>query len=238
LIFEPSGQELTQYLDSTSVAFAAPARWARTPHNQHRGSSTIFMESSTETTPKPSRRRQPPRVTSRWCLPGVPPSASKDHKECKCTITSQSLTRMRSQATSVRVWVRGSQMSSMCARSGQESPHTRAPLLYIARNSNIAVMCKGNLVFCESKGEYTSTYSANVPFGWGGLALCGVKFKKLLLVGQVFIISGSQVLVIANPWTISSSRKHRYHHRTKTINIIIVPQIICISNQRGSQGRS
>jgi hypothetical protein len=22
-----------------------------------------------------------------------------------------------------------------------------------------------NLVFCESKGEYTSTYSANVPFG-------------------------------------------------------------------------
>jgi hypothetical protein len=24
---------------------------------------------------------------------------------------------------------------------------------------------KGNLVFCESKGEYTSTHSANVPFG-------------------------------------------------------------------------
>jgi hypothetical protein len=24
---------------------------------------------------------------------------------------------------------------------------------------------KGNLVFCESKGEYTSTYSANAPFG-------------------------------------------------------------------------
>jgi hypothetical protein len=65
LIFEPSGQELTQYLDSTSVAFAAPARWARTPHNQHHGSSTIFTESSMETTPEPSRRRQPPRVTSR-----------------------------------------------------------------------------------------------------------------------------------------------------------------------------
>jgi hypothetical protein len=30
LIFEPSGQELTQYLDSTSVAFAAPVRWAQT----------------------------------------------------------------------------------------------------------------------------------------------------------------------------------------------------------------
>jgi hypothetical protein len=45
LIFEPSGQELTQYLDSTSVAFDALARWARTPHNQSRGSSTIFTES-------------------------------------------------------------------------------------------------------------------------------------------------------------------------------------------------
>jgi hypothetical protein len=54
-------------------------------------------------------------------------------------------------------------------------------------------------VFCESKGEYTSTYSASVPFGSSGLALCGVKLKQLLLVGQVFIISGSQVLVIANP---------------------------------------
>jgi hypothetical protein len=88
LIFEPSGQELTQYLDSTCIAFAAPARWAWTPHNQHRGSSTIFTESSTETTPEPSRRRQPPRVTSRWRSPGVPPSASKDHKWCKCTRTS------------------------------------------------------------------------------------------------------------------------------------------------------
>jgi hypothetical protein len=53
-------------------------------------------------------------------------------------------------------------------------------------------------VFCESKSEYTSTYSANVLFGCGGLALCGVKLKQLLLVGQVFIISGSQVLAITN----------------------------------------
>jgi hypothetical protein len=141
LIFEPSGQELTQYIDFTSVAFATPARWARTPHNQHRGSSTIFTESSTETTPELSRRRQPLRATSRWRLPGVPPSASKDHNECKCTRTSQSLTRMRSQLTSVSIWVGRSQMSSMCARSGQERPHTRAPLLFIAHNSNIAIMC-------------------------------------------------------------------------------------------------
>jgi hypothetical protein len=28
LILEPSGQEVTQYLDSTSVSFAASARWA------------------------------------------------------------------------------------------------------------------------------------------------------------------------------------------------------------------
>jgi hypothetical protein len=44
-------------------------------------------------------------------------------------------------------------------------------------------------VFCESKGEYTSTYSANVSFGCSGLALCGVKVKQLLLVDQVFITS-------------------------------------------------
>jgi hypothetical protein len=119
LIFEPSGQELTQYLDFTSVAFAAPARWAWTPHNQSRGSSTIFKQSSMETTPEPSRRQQPPRVTSRWRLPGVPPSASKDHNECKCTRASQSLTRMQSQSTSVSVWMGGSQMSSMCARNVQ-----------------------------------------------------------------------------------------------------------------------
>jgi hypothetical protein len=81
LIFEPSGQELTQYLDFTSVTFTAPTRWARTPHDQHRGSSTIFTESSTETTPEPSRRQQPPRVTSRWCLPIVPPSVSKDQMD-------------------------------------------------------------------------------------------------------------------------------------------------------------
>jgi hypothetical protein len=44
-------------------------------------------------------------------------------------------------------------------------------------------------VFCESKGEYTSTYSANVPFGCNGLALCGVKVKLLLLVDQLIITS-------------------------------------------------
>jgi hypothetical protein len=44
-------------------------------------------------------------------------------------------------------------------------------------------------VFCESKGEYTSTYSANVPFGYSGLALCGVKVEQLLLAGQVIITS-------------------------------------------------
>jgi hypothetical protein len=141
LIFKPSGQELTQYLDSTSDAFVAPARWTWTPHNQHRGSSTIFTESSTETTPDPSWRWQPPRVTSQRYLPGVPSSTSKDHNGCKCTRSSQSLTRMQSQATSMRVWVRGSQMSSMSARNGQESPHTWAPLLFIAPNTKLAVMC-------------------------------------------------------------------------------------------------
>ena len=79
--------------------------------------------------PEPSRRRQPPRVTSQRRLLGVPPSASRITKWCKCTRNPQSLTRMQSQAKSVREWVRGSQMSSMYARNGQESPHTWAPPL-------------------------------------------------------------------------------------------------------------
>jgi hypothetical protein len=33
-------------------------------------------------------------------------------------------------------------MSSMCARNGQESPHTRAPLLFIDPLSNPTVMSK------------------------------------------------------------------------------------------------
>jgi hypothetical protein len=39
------------------------------------------------------------------------------------------------------------------------------------------------------KARVTSTYSANVPFGKSGLAVCGVEVKQLLLVGQVFITS-------------------------------------------------
>jgi hypothetical protein len=67
-------------------------------------------------------------------------------------------------------------------------------------------------VFCESKGEYISTYSANVPFGCSGLALCGVKVKQLLLVGQVFIISGSQVLSYNQPMNPFLIEEHHYHH--------------------------
>jgi hypothetical protein len=41
-------------------------------------------------------------------------------------------------------------------------------------------------VWCVKQAEYTSTYSEVVP---SGLALCGVKVKQLLLVGQVIITS-------------------------------------------------
>jgi hypothetical protein len=44
-------------------------------------------------------------------------------------------------------------------------------------------------MFCETKDEYASTYSTNVSFGCSGLALCGVKVKQMLLVGQVIITS-------------------------------------------------
>jgi hypothetical protein len=47
-------------------------------------------------------------------------------------------------------------------------------------------------------GEYTSTYSAIVSFGYSGLALCGVKVKQLLLVGQI-IITSREIGFIINP---------------------------------------
>jgi hypothetical protein len=59
---------------------------------------------------------------------------------------------------------------------------------HISLSLYLSIDCtKGNLVFCESMGEYTSTYSANVSFGCSGLALCGVKVKQLLLIDQVII---------------------------------------------------
>jgi hypothetical protein len=105
-----------------------------------------------ETTPEPSRRRQPPGVTSQRRLLGVPPSASKITNGCKCTRNTQSLTRMQSQAKSVRERVRGSPMSSMCARNGQERPHTRAPLLFIAHLSMLTVMCLKHTFYAHANG--------------------------------------------------------------------------------------
>jgi hypothetical protein len=43
-------------------------------------------------------------------------------------------------------------MSSMCARNGQESPHTRAPLLFIAHHSNPTVMCNLHIFCAHANG--------------------------------------------------------------------------------------
>jgi hypothetical protein len=43
-------------------------------------------------------------------------------------------------------------MSSMCARNGQESPHTQAPLLFIAHHSNPTVMCKLHIFSAHADG--------------------------------------------------------------------------------------
>jgi hypothetical protein len=115
-----------------------------------------------ETTPESSRRQQPPRVTSRLCLLDVPPSASRITNGCKCTRNSQSLTRMQPQAKSVREWVGGSQMSSMCARNGQERPHTRAPLLFVAHHSNPTVLCKHHTFRAHADGPRPKPGWSNV----------------------------------------------------------------------------
>jgi uncharacterized membrane protein len=55
---------------------------------------------------------------------------------------------------------------------------------------------KGSLMFCESKGEYKLRYSANVPFGWDGLALCIFRFNAVAFNMSGFIINISQVLTL------------------------------------------
>jgi hypothetical protein len=43
-------------------------------------------------------------------------------------------------------------MSSMCARNGQERPHTRAPLLFIVPHSNPTVMSKKHMFYAHADG--------------------------------------------------------------------------------------
>jgi hypothetical protein len=43
-------------------------------------------------------------------------------------------------------------MSSMCVRNGQENPHTRAPILFIAHHSNPTVMCKQHTFSAHADG--------------------------------------------------------------------------------------
>jgi hypothetical protein len=43
-------------------------------------------------------------------------------------------------------------MSSMCARNGQENPHTRAPLLFITHNSNPTVMRNSHIFYAHADG--------------------------------------------------------------------------------------
>jgi hypothetical protein len=43
-------------------------------------------------------------------------------------------------------------MSSMYARNGQESPHTRAPLLFIVPHSNPTVMSKRHMFCAHADG--------------------------------------------------------------------------------------
>ena len=78
------------------LLFATPvSQSTRTSHKLNRGSFTISFEGLNDSsTSKPSRRRQPPKVTSQWCLLEdslVPQCSNKgcnalgsslSHKEC------------------------------------------------------------------------------------------------------------------------------------------------------------
>ena len=51
-------------------------------------------------------------------------------------------------------------------------------------------------VQCLSKSEYTSTYSAIVPFGYSELALCGVKSSSCFQLVRLLLLVESQVLAL------------------------------------------
>jgi hypothetical protein len=54
-------------------------------------------------------------------------------------------------------------MSSMCARNGQESPHTRAPLLFISPNTNLAVMYNYHMLYAHTDGPRPMVRQSAVP---------------------------------------------------------------------------
>jgi hypothetical protein len=76
-------------------------------------------------------------------------------------------------------------------------------------------------------GEYTSTYSAYVPFSYSGLALCGVKIKKLLLVGQVIITSIEPGFSI-KPKLLAQKYSFQSEIIPETVIIIIIIKTIII----------
>jgi hypothetical protein len=89
---------------------------------------------------------------------GVSPNASRITNRCKCTRSSQSLTKMQSQAKCVRERVGVSQMCSMWARNGQKSHYTRAQLLFIASHTipNIYVL----------EAHFLRTRGWSTPYIW------------------------------------------------------------------------
>jgi hypothetical protein len=54
-------------------------------------------------------------------------------------------------------------MSSIYARSSQENPHTRAPLLFIVHNSNIAIMCNKHKLCAHADGPRPMAVRSAIP---------------------------------------------------------------------------
>jgi hypothetical protein len=77
------------------------------------------------------------------------------------------------------------------------------------------------------KGEYTSTYSAIVPFGCSGLDLCGVKIKHFLLVDHVIITSREPGFSI-KPKLLAQKFSFQTERILETITIIIIIKTIII----------
>jgi hypothetical protein len=118
-------------------------------------SQSPFKCSVAHTISKPSRRRQPPRVTSQWCLLGIPlvPQWSTSLMQC----TKHSLTHKN--AITKQWWVRDEWMRAQGCSSVflkcQESSHAVKGWVYIAYQHKLAVW-RSWWVFCDICGPSAS----------------------------------------------------------------------------------
>jgi hypothetical protein len=107
-------------LDFTKVALHHSVEVSTTTsHKSNRGSFTIFLKGSGFTFSKPSRERQLPRVTNRWCL--VEDSVVPQRSNSWCNALGCSYT-LKNATTKQSEWETEEEASSIMSRKLSNVP--------------------------------------------------------------------------------------------------------------------